>query len=228
MQLTIKVSGKNAWVVSHLLAKNPNSIYERDEKGHLVRMFYSKYSEQELEATIFVTPNISSLNRKVSNINKIEGHINDRGFVVSSIFCTLIRPALGTALNGQPHEEYTKWVNYEFPFEFSFGPVSTNLKDEQIIDLFEPLGFHVSMDTGSARFISIEGKTTLQMAVRQIFILIPVLDNYKHFYIDLKEVEKLERYGDKWLHTHPKKGLIIRRFLRYKEIYNQYKSEDAL
>ncbi|UYZ23934.1 hypothetical protein FOF60_10535 [Mesobacillus jeotgali] len=47
------------------------------------------------------------------------------------------------------------------------------------------------------------------MALRQIFALIPVLDNYKHYFIDEKEIEKLERYGEGCLDDHPQKSFIF-------------------
>ncbi len=47
--------------------------------------------------------------------------INDRGFAVSSIFLSLIRSALGTALNGKPKEEYATFAEQAFPFTFGSG-----------------------------------------------------------------------------------------------------------
>ncbi|WP_225650273.1 hypothetical protein [Mesobacillus jeotgali] len=61
----------------------------------------------------------------------------------------------------------------------------------------------------SFRFITLKGRTPLQMALRQIFALIPVLDNYKHYFIDEKEIEKLERYGEGCLDDHPQKSFIF-------------------
>ncbi|MGG3575175.1 3' terminal RNA ribose 2'-O-methyltransferase Hen1 [Bacillus gobiensis] len=232
MQLTIKASGENVKSISHLLAKNPNNIYERNHKGHLVRLFYSKFTETAIEVTIFVTPDPIELLRNNANAYDITHYINDREFAVSSIFISFIRKALGTALNGQPKEEYIKWVDHPFAFQFSFGPVSSSLSDQHIMDLFQPLGFEVEItraDTdyyfdfkskSTARFISLKGYTTLQTGLRQLFVLIPVLDNYKHYFIDEKEIEKLERYGQGWLEDHPEKGFILRQFLRFKEIYS--------
>ncbi len=40
MQLTIKATGEHVEVLSHLLAKNPHRLYEREVNGHLVRMFF--------------------------------------------------------------------------------------------------------------------------------------------------------------------------------------------
>nr|WP_316046563.1 hypothetical protein [Planococcus glaciei] len=152
MQLTIRATGENAKMVSYLLAKNPNNIYERNQKGHLVRMFYSKFNAEELEATIFVTPDPLEMLQNKSNSYDITHYINDREFAVSSIFCSFIRSALGTALNGQPKEEYSEWVGHRFPLALEFGPVSSSLSDKQLEELFKPMGYEVAISRPEIRY----------------------------------------------------------------------------
>ncbi|WP_433957989.1 methyltransferase domain-containing protein [Cytobacillus horneckiae] len=229
MQLTIHASGENVQVLSYLLAKNPDNPYERSIKGHLVRFFYQAFDETNVKATIYVVPDSIALSRTGADAYDITHYINDREFAVSSIFLSFIRSALATALNGQPKEEYRQWVNHDFDFTFSFGPVSSELSTVDLVNLFEPLGFSMTIDeelsNKSPKYITINGKTTLQKGLRQLFILIPVIDNYKHYYIDEKEAEKLERYGEGWLDHHPQKPFIIKRSLRFKEVYAQLEAE---
>ncbi|MGI2326725.1 3' terminal RNA ribose 2'-O-methyltransferase Hen1 [Planococcus sp. YIM B11945] len=238
MQLTIRASGDNVKAVSYLLSKNPNNLYERNHKGHLVRLFYSKFTDEEMEVTIFVTPDPIELIQNKSNSFDITHYINDREFAVSSIFCSFIRSALGTALNGQPKEEYAEWVPYQFPFTIEFGPVASALSDRQLKDLFEPMGYEVGIarpdihysfdlkEKSSVRTLTLNGKQTLQNSLRHLFVLIPVIDNYKHYYIDEKEIEKLERYGEGWLENHPLRDLIYRQALRFKEVYSLVESSN--
>lgn len=242
MQLTIRATGQDVEVISYLLAKNPSNLYERNLNGHLVRMFYSKFTEEEVDVTFFVTPDPIELSRNNSEIYDITSYINDREFAVSSIFCTFLRSALGTALNGKPKEDYASWVNHCFSLEFSFGPLASSLSDKDIAELFQPLGYEVDITYGevdysinfktksTARYITLKGLTTLQMGLRQLFVLIPVLDNYKHYYIDEKEVEKIERYGEGWLDKHPQREFIIRQALRFKDIYSlvEKQNENAI
>ena len=174
MQLTIRATGENVEAITYLLAKNPNNIYERNHKGHHIRMFYNVVTDIELELTIFVSPDPLALVNHSSNAYDITHYINDREFVVSSIFMSLIRNALGTALNGKPKEEYTKWVDYRFPFVFSFGPVATELSEHEIRNLFEPLGYDVRVEyaetdysfrlkeRSSSCFITLSSQTSLQ------------------------------------------------------------------
>lgn len=187
--------------------------------------------------TAFVVPDPLALMNHSSNAYDITHYINDREFAVSSIFTSLIRSAFGTALNGQPKEEYIKWANEAFAFEFSFGPVVSDLTDDKIRNLFEPLGYRVGIEYGetdysfqiktksTARFLTLSGNVTLQKGLQQLFLLIPVLDNYKHYFIDENEVEKVQRYGEGWLDAHPEKEFIIRRALRFKEVYSLMEDE---
>lgn len=233
MQLTIKATGENVEMLSYLLAKNPANLYERSQKGHKVRMFFSQFTSDELEATIFVTPDPLELMQNKNNSYDITHYINDREFAVSSIFLSLIRSSLGTALNGQPKDEYMKWVDHRFPFTVEFGPVSSSLTDEQVAALFEPMGYEVGItrpelhysfdlkEKSSVRTIALTGSQTLQQVLHHLFVLIPVIDNYKHYFIDEKEIEKIERYGEGWLEEHPMRETIYRQALRFKEVYSK-------
>lgn len=232
LQLTIRTAGDNVKAVSYLLAKNPNNLYERNQKGHMVRMFYSKFTDKELEMTIFVTPDPIEMSQNGSNSYDITHYINDREFAVSSIFLSLIRAALGTALNGQPKEEYMEWVTHPFPFTFELGPINSSLSDQQLEDLFKPMDYQVQItrpdvqysfqlkEKSTVRMILLTGEQTLQDALRHLFVLIPVIDDYKHYYIDEKEIEKINRYGEGWLENHPMRETIYRRALRFKEVYS--------
>lgn len=141
MQLSIKAIGEGAKVLSFLLAKNPQNLYDRDNKGYRVRLSYTTFADTEVEVILFVTPDPIELVKNSPDIYDITQYINDREFVVSSIFCSYIRSALGTALNGKPKEDYLEWVTHPFDLTIGFGPVASDLPDTVIIQLFEALGF---------------------------------------------------------------------------------------
>ena len=231
MQLSVTVRGLDSDVVSYLIAKNPNNPYERNEKGFKVRLVYPIFTKEEVQFVIYVKPDPIDLVRNSSDLFDITHYINDREFAVSSLFITTIRKALGTALNGKPDEKYEKWVEHPFEIKLSFGPVATDLRDQEIADLFEPIGYKVEIERGdsyireksSARFVTISGQQSVQNALKHISILIPVIDNYKHYFLDEREVEKLERYGEGWLETHPLKQMIVKRALRFNALISQSK-----
>lgn len=222
MQLSIHTKTPHARAVSHLLAKNPATVYERNAKGHAVRFVYHTMTDEELYASIFVTPDSLALVKENESFD-ITHYINDREFAVSTIFLSLIRSALGTALNGKPKEEYSDYAKMAFPFSFEIGPISSKLTDEEINNLWQPLGYDVSITAISsakrARFLTLTNTVTLQTALQQLFILIPVMDDYKHYYIDETERERLESYGEGWLENHPMRDFIYKKALRFKSLY---------
>ncbi|MCP1135643.1 3' terminal RNA ribose 2'-O-methyltransferase Hen1 [Paenibacillus polysaccharolyticus] len=237
MHLILKASGVNAGVVSHLLAKNPNNVYDRTDKGVRVRMVYTKASEQETEVLIHAEPDPVDLVRGTPDGYDITQYINDREFVTSSLFCSYIRNALGTALNGRPKEDYVRWVDHAFELELKFGPVASDLPDRVVEELFSCLGYDITVERGESaysfdlknrstvRHITLRGKQTIQQALRQLFLLIPVLDNYKHYFISEDEIDKINRYGEGWLDSHPLKGLIVRRTLHFAELIRTYERQ---
>ncbi|MDM5331655.1 3' terminal RNA ribose 2'-O-methyltransferase Hen1 [Neobacillus sp. CF12] len=231
MQLSLTVSGPGADVVSYLIAKNPNNPYERDEKGFKVRLVYPSFTKEEVQFVIYVKPDPIDLVRNSSDLFDITHYINDREFAVSSLFITAIRKALGTALNGKPDEAYLQWVDHPFEMKLAFGPVATDLQDQELFELFEPMGYKVEVERGdstirkkrSARFVTLTGIQTVQNALKHVSILIPVIDNYKHYFLDEREVEKLDRYGEGWLEVHPLKQMIVKRALRFNALIFQSK-----
>ncbi|MFC4100784.1 3' terminal RNA ribose 2'-O-methyltransferase Hen1 [Paenibacillus xanthanilyticus] len=236
MQIIIRADGAGANMLSHLLAKNPNNLYEREEKGAKVRLVYTVCDEQRTEAVLHVSPDPIELVKGSPDSYDITQYINDREFVTSSLFCTYIRPSLGTALNGKPKETFAEWVSHKFALTLSFGPVASNLPEPVVEQLFASLGYEVEQERGEAdypfalkhrssvRYITLRGRQTLQTALRQLFILMPVLDDYKHYFIGEAEVEKLERYGEGWLEAHPQRELIVKRTLRFADVIERYEA----
>lgn len=97
---------------------------------------------------------------------------------------------------------------------------------ELVRALFEPLGWAsvdvrpVALDErfpewGDSRYVGLvlEGELRLADALRQLYVLLPVLDDAKHYWVAPDEVDKLLRAGDGWLAEHPEQKLITSRYL---------------
>ena len=94
--------------------------------------------------------------------------------------------------------------------------------------LFTPLGYAVRVSThpldatfpdwGDASLLSleIEGKQTVHDLLSHLYVLLPVLDAEKHYFVGEAEVEKLLGHGEGWLSNHPEKLLISNRYLKYR------------
>ena len=98
--------------------------------------------------------------------------------------------------------------------------------DISLSDLFGPLGYRVHItefpldaafpEWGQSPYVScsLVAAVTLKELLNHLYVLIPVLDDEKHYWIDEAEVEKLLRRGDPWLAQHPKRELIVARYLK--------------
>src|SRR5262249_34838163 len=94
--------------------------------------------------------------------------------------------------------------------------------------LFEPLGYQVKLDDpenarpegdwerGPYRNLTLQAEKTLPDLLTHLYVLIPVLDNEKHYWVRSDEAEKLLRHGEGWLAGHPEKELIANRYLKHR------------
>jgi 3' terminal RNA ribose 2'-O-methyltransferase Hen1 len=73
-------------------------------------------------------------------------------------------------------------------------------------------------DWGASPYVTLrlEGALTIREMLTHLYVLIPVLDNSKHFYINEDEMENLLAKGAGWLEDHPEKEFIVARSLRRK------------
>jgi 3' terminal RNA ribose 2'-O-methyltransferase Hen1 len=63
--------------------------------------------------------------------------------------------------------------------------------------------------------VTLGAKRRLADLLTHLYVLIPVLDDDKHYWVGDDEVEKLLRRGAGWLDSHPERDLIVRRYLRH-------------
>ncbi len=93
--------------------------------------------------------------------------------------------------------------------------------------LFGPLGWTVAavavpldpeLDWGPSRYVDLTlvGEQRLADALNQLYVLLPVCDDAKHYWVAPDEVDKLLRAGEGWLVDHPERELISRRYLAHR------------
>lgn len=99
--------------------------------------------------------------------------------------------------------------------------------------LFEPLGWQVEttavplagenagFDWGAAPYVDthLRGRVRLADALSHLYVLLPVLDDTKHYWVGPDEVDKLIRRGAGWLADHPLRDLVTRRYLAAQRTY---------
>ncbi len=99
--------------------------------------------------------------------------------------------------------------------------------EDVLRSLFEPLGYSVVAvnhpldahfpEWGESRYftVELEGEVTLKDLLSHLYVLVPVLDAEKHYWVGDGEVEKLLRRGEGWLSSHPEQRLIVSRYLKH-------------
>ena len=212
MQLIFEARGEQADQISYFLGKHPDNPYTKKTKYGVVEFQFLAYEKSYVKAFLSFKPNGLSLVRD-SEYKSLEHYINDRESALSTIFLSNIRNSIGYVFSGGK-----KGIENPFSFNLILSPISTRLPDEAITELFEPLGYSTSIERmGNVINLNLETTMTIGMLFRQLFTLIPVMDNYKHYQIEQEDVDKLLRYGEGWLETHPKKEWITSRFVGYKK-----------
>lgn len=192
-------------------------------------MFYPEATEGRTTAVLLVEVDpirLSRLARGQKSTATLEPYVNDRPYVASSMLSVAIGKLYGTALSGTC-ETKPELVERPLDLEIVVPVVGAPQGGELIARLFEPLGWEVSstvlpLDSafagwGDSRFASLElrGSQTVKDALAHLYVLLPVLDGRKHYWIGDEEVDKLLRRGGDWLAAHPERELISRRYLRF-------------
>ena len=131
----------------------------------------------------------------------------------------------GTALTGRSKER-PELADTPMPLSVHLPVLPCRGGEAILRRLFEPLGYEVdaarSRSTGCSRVgrqpllrRHPRGTVRLRDLLEHLFVLLPVLDDDKHYWVGPDEVDKLLRRGGVWLATHPDRELIARRYLRH-------------
>ena len=64
--------------------------------------------------------------------------------------------------------------------------------------------------------LRLRGRVRLSELLRHLTVLLPVLDDDKHYFVGRDEVEKLLARGEGWLATHPERDAIAKRYLKHR------------
>ena len=147
-------------------------------------------------------------------------YVNDRPYVASSFLSVAIGKVLGSALGGRgPRPDLAASA---LPFSATLGPVRVRGGAAVAERLFRPLGYAVSAEpvadpSGGAPLLwmlTLSATMRLQALLSHLHVLVPVLDDDKHYRVSEDEIDKLLRHGEGWLPAHPDRELIARRYLR--------------
>ena len=226
MLLTITYAGKNTSDLGYLLYKNPYRPQVMELSQGKAYVFYPEVSDEKTTVALLV--DIDPIDLARGKVGKTSGglfdYVNDRPYVASSFMSTAIARIFGTAMTGRAdaHQELS-----DSKLDLSATVTMLPCKGEQnkLNAVFEPLGYEVNYESflSDEKFpdwkdskyvnLTIKGKVRLRDLLKHLYVLIPVFDKQKHYWIGTDEVDKLLRFGEDWLASHPEKGYITSRYL---------------
>ena len=206
-----------------LLHKHPAHLHERDTAAGKVTIFYPCVTDEKTTAVLYLDIDPVALVRGKNHQSDglLAQYVNDRPYVANSFLSVAIGRSFGQSMSGRSKERQ-KLADTELPFEAIVTPVGVAGGLETIKSLFEPLGYVVEVDQleGDERKgifeLKISGTVLLRNLLNHLYVLVPVLDNAKHYWIDREEIDKLLAKGEGWLKDHPAKELIAKRALKHR------------
>ncbi len=229
MLLEITTTHNPATDLGYLLHKNPAAWFEKDLSFGKVCVFYPVATVESCTAVLLaeVDPIAMVRNRRgpAGEGGRLAQYVNDRPYVASSLLSVAIAEAYGTALNGRSKDRQ-ELAGTAIPLAARIPAVSCPGGEEAIRALFAPLGYeikvtHHALDErfpswGSGKCCALELAATCRLVdlLRHLYILLPVLDAEKHYWVGRDEVDKLLAKGEGWIAEHPLKEMIVRRYLQ--------------
>lgn len=227
MLLTLTTTRYPATDLGYLLHKHPDKAQTFDVPGGQAHVFYPEASPDRTTAVLLLDIDPVGLVRRPTQGSDfaLEAYVNDRPYTSSSWMSTAIAGVFASALNGNCRT-HPDMPGEAWPFSVDIPVLSARGGELLVRKLFEPLGYQVAMtplpldeqfeEWGQSRYWSVTLQHTcrLQDLLTHLYVLLPVLDKDKHYYVGKPEVEKLLAKGKGWLETHPENAFIVRRYLK--------------
>jgi 3' terminal RNA ribose 2'-O-methyltransferase Hen1 len=223
--LTITTTHRPATDLGYLLVKHPGRLQSFGVTGGAAHVFYPQADEDRCTAALLLEVDPAAARPAGPDTFTLRQHVNDRPYAASSLLAAAMSRVLRTALRGDSRDRP----------ELAAAPIPLELRIPALrckgdpATFFEPLGWTVEatpipLDTahpewGASRYVDLTLRGTMRLAdaLNHVYVLLPVLDDAKHYWVSSDEVEKLLRAGTGWLAEHPAKAVIARRYLAHRK-----------
>src|SRR5665213_1484595 len=239
MLLTLTTTHSPATDLGYLLYKNPARPQKFELTFGTAHVFYPEATAERCTAALLLDVDPVGLVRNRRGPSgegfSLEQYVNDRPYVASSFLSVAIAQVFGSALSGISRER-PELCEIPIPLTATLSVLPCRGGEVFLRKLFEPLGYSVSAthhalderfpEWGEGPYFTVSLSQTIRLheLLSHLYVLIPVLDNNKHYWVAEDEVEKLLRHGESWLPAHPEKEQIVSRYLKHRK----YLSDQAL
>ena len=233
MLLTVSTTHTPATDLGYLLYKNPARVQTFELTFGKAHVFYPEATAERCTAALLLDVDPVGLvrNRRGGPSGEgfsLEQYVNDRPYVASSFMSVALSQVFGSAIAGNSRER-PELAKTPIPLVVRLAVLPCRGGGETFVrKLFEPLGYELSItphaldehfaDWGEGPYYTVELRATKVLAdvLSHLYVLIPVLDDDKHYWVGDDEVEKLLRHGEQWLAAHPERERIVDRYLRHR------------
>src|SRR5215469_11362058 len=229
MLLTVTTTHRPATDLGYLLHKNPARVQTEELSFGKAHVFYPEADESCCTAAVLLEVDPVALVRgrrgPAGEGGQLEQYVNDRPYGANSFLSVAIGRLFTTALNGKSKDRQ-ELAETAIPLVAKLPVIAARGGEDLVLRLFEPLGYSLEItrlplddrfpEWGESPYVALEiaATTTLQKLLTHLYVLIPVLDNEKHYWVGEDEIEKLLKRGEGWLGAHPEKELIVARYLK--------------
>jgi SAM-dependent methyltransferase len=224
--------------LGYLLHKNPARVQAFEVSGGTAHVFYPEATPTKCTAALLLETDPVGLVRGRRGPDGGEGfslgqYVNDRPYAASSLLAVAMSRVFKTAMTGRCQAR-PELAASAIPLELGVPVLPCRGGPDLARRLFEPLGWQVAATPialdeafpawGDSRYLDLRlsGRMRLADALNHLYVLLPVLDDGKHYWVSTDEVDKLVRAGGGWLAGHPERALITRRYLAHRS--NLYRS----
>ncbi|RAG87630.1 3' terminal RNA ribose 2'-O-methyltransferase Hen1 [Streptacidiphilus pinicola] len=235
MFLTISTIGTDqrpATDLGFLLHKHPEKAQSFSTAHGLAHVFYPEAGAERCTAALLLEVDPIALVRRGRGTKgrgsgspdfALSQYVNDRPYAASSLLAVALSAVFKSAMKGDCKARPELAAEPQ-PLTIELPAVPAKGGADLVRRLFEPLGWQVDAEPlpldptfpewGDSRYVGLRLTGTLRLAdaLSQLYVLLPVLDDAKHYWVAPDEVDKLLTRGGGWLAAHPERQLIIRRY----------------
>ncbi|GGJ23011.1 3' terminal RNA ribose 2'-O-methyltransferase Hen1 [Streptomyces brasiliensis] len=235
MFLTITTTGtpeRPATDLGFLLHKHPEKSQAFSTSYGTAHVLYPEADTQRCTAALLLEVDAVALVRRGKGKGRggapdaaLAQYVNDRPYAASSLLAVALSSVFSSAMRGVCTARPERAAE-PLPLAVEVPVLPARGGPDLVRRLFEPLGWAVTADPvpldpefpewGDSRYVRLileSERLTLAEALRHLYVLLPVLDDAKHYWVSSDEVDKLLRAGEGWLVGHPEQKLITSRYL---------------
>jgi 3' terminal RNA ribose 2'-O-methyltransferase Hen1 len=227
--LTVTTTMPQASDLGYLLHKHPDRVQTFTLTASTAYVFYPEATDESCTVALLLDIDPLALMRNQRGVRErftLGQHVNDKVYVVSSLMSVALGKAFSTALSGRCNAR-PELVDQPIPLVIEVACLAARDGVDLPHRLFGPLGWDVDAavavfdpqhpEWGNSDYVNLRltGTVRLADALNHLYVLLPVLDNNKHYWVTDAEVAKLLRAGVDWLGEHPERELITRRYLAH-------------